>query len=126
MGKCVKPCETEQLSPQGVLFADLMIYIYLERFAQLNRDFAKSLSYQKFRKDIYDRNAAFRVIQMVHRGNFECAYALLVKTFPEIMKEYESRLPRGSAFLELAWARANIENPNIPDIEYPELLTTDN
>lgn len=123
-----KHSQTEELetsceihAQHDLMFSLLLIYIYLERFAMLNRDFAKSLPYQKLRKDLYERNAPFRVVEKIHHGIFEGAHALLVKTFPEMMKGYEPMFARVSSFLELAWLCAKIDNPDIPDIEYPEL-----
>lgn len=104
-----------------IMFSLLLVYIFLERFAMLNPDLAKSLPYREIRKSLYDRNAPFRVVEMIHHGNFEGAHALLVKTFPEMMKGYEPMLIRISVFLKLAWLGAKTDNPNIPDIEYPEL-----
>lgn len=125
MGKHSKTEELEQSceihTQRRIMFSLLLVYIFLERFAQLNPDLAKSLPYREIRKSLYDRNAPFRVVEMIHHGNFEGAHALLVKTFPELMKGYEPMLTRLSVFLTLAWQGAKTDNPNIPDIEYPEL-----
>ena len=122
--------ESDQLSEihdqRRIMFSFLLTYIHLERFAQLNPDFAKSLPYQKFRKDICDNSAAFRVVEMIHHGDFEGAYALLVKTFPDMMKRYKPMLISSYYFLNTAWQRAETDNPNIPDIEYPELTPNNN
>ena len=104
-----------------LMFSRLVTYIFLERFAQLNPDLANTPFYQKTHKDICDRNAAFRVVQMVHRGDFESAYALLVEAFPDLMKQYEEQLTYTSVFLTIVWQYVKTDNPNIPDIEYPEL-----
>lgn len=126
-----KHSQTEEHDPsceihaqRRIMFSLLLVYIFLERFAMLNPDLAKSVPYREIRKSLYDRNAPFRVVQMIHHGNFEGAHALLVKTFPELMKEYEPMLIRVSVFLKLAWLGAKTDNPNIPDIEYPELTPT--
>ena len=128
MGKHSKTKEPDPLSNANTLremmFSRLVTYIFLERFAQLNPDLAKSLPYREIRKSLYDRNAPFRVVEMIHHGNFEGAHALLVKTFPEMMKGYEPMLIRISVFLGLAWQGAKTDNPDIPDIEYPELTPT--
>lgn len=104
-----------------MMFSRLVTYIFLERFAQLNPDLANTSFYQKTHKDICDRNAAFRVVQMVHHGDFESAYALLVEAFPDLMKQYEQQLTYTSVFLTTVWQCVKTDNPDIPDIEYPEL-----
>ena len=104
-----------------LMFSRLVTYIFLERFAQLNPDLANTSFYQKTHKDICDGNVAFRVVRMVHHGDFEGAYALLVKAFPDLMKQYEEQLTYTSTFLTTVWQYAKADNPDIPDIEYPEL-----
>lgn len=104
-----------------IMFSFLLTYIHLERFAQLNPDLAKSVPYREMREILYDRSAAFRVAEMIHHGDLEGAYALLVETFPSVMKEYEPMLTRVATFLKFAWLCAKAENPDIPEIECPEL-----
>lgn len=107
-----------------MMFSRLVTYIFLERFAQLNPDLANTLFYQKTHKDICDGNVAFRVVRMVHHGDFEGAYALLVEAFPDLMKQYEQQLTYVSVFLNIVWQCVKTDNPDIPAIEYPELTPT--